>query len=424
MNAVLERLPDAAEAVYQDLVRGLRRPDKGRLGVSADQALRALMLKQMIGLTYEQLAFHLADSTSYRSFCRYGVADKTPSASALQRALKKIRAETLETINAMLVDHAHEQQIEDGSRVRTDCTVEQTNIHEPFDSTLLWDCNRVLARLMEQAQQYVDVPFSDHRRRAKRRSVGILHAKKMEKRVPLYRDLLKVTHKTVSYVEPIASALDDFRGGLVATAAAQGLAAELRHYVGLTLRVIDQTERRVFGDESVPAEQKIVSIFEQHTDIIVKDRRETHYGHKLCLTTGSSGMVLDCMVLEGNPSDSTLAARAIERVQQSHQLYPEQASFDGGFASKSNLPAIKELGVKDVAFSKKRGLAVSEMVRESWIYRCLKNFRAGIESMISFLKRCFGLDRCTWRGMRSFRAYTWGSIVSANLLLLARHALA
>jgi IS5 family transposase len=423
MNAVLEQVPHAVEAVHEDLVRGLSHPDKGRLGISAEQALRALILKQMADLSYERLAFHLADSTSYRTFCRYGVIDKTPSASALQRALKKIRAETLESINAMLVGYANAQQIEDGSRVRTDCTVEQSNIHAPYDSSLLHDCTRVLTRLMAQAKRYADVRFSDHRRRVKRRSVEILHAKKKERRVALYRDLLKATRQTVSYVEPIVSSLEDYRGDVSQTAEAQNLATKLRHYAGLSLRVIDQAERRVLNGESVPSDEKIVSIFEEHTDIIVKDRRETHYGHKLCLTTGRSGLVVDCMVLDGNPADCTLAVRAIERVQQSHQLYPEQASFDGGFASKDNVAAIKALGVKDVAFSKKRGLAVSEMVRESWIYRCLRNFRAGIESMISFLKRCFGLTRCTWRGMPSFRAYTWGSIVSANLLLLARHTL-
>ncbi len=97
--------------------------------------------------------------------------------------------------------------------------------------------------------------------------------------------------------------------------------------------------------------------------------------------------------------------------------------FDGGFASKDNLAQIKELGVEDVMFSKKPELEVEDMAKSPNVYRGLRRFRAGIEAGISFLERSFGLDRCTWRGLDSFKTYTWASIVSANLLMLARHAL-
>jgi len=103
---------------------------------------------------------------------------------------------------------------------------------------------------------------------------------------------------------------------------------------------------------------------------------------------------------------------------------PRQVAFDGGFSSKLNLAEIKERGVEDVCFSKGRGLQVTDMVRSTWVYHQLRNFRAAIEAWISFLKRCFGLRRCSWRGLASFHAYTWAGIVTANLLLLARHAMA
>jgi IS5 family transposase len=202
-----------------------------------------------------------------------------------------------------------------------------------------------------------------------------------------------------------------------------GLAVDLEHFVGLGRRVVEQTKRRVFWHEKVAASDKIVSIFEPHTDVIVKDRRQTLFGHKLCLTTGKSGLVLDCMRLDGNPADSTLAVTAMERQKAIFGRVPRQASFDGGFASKTNLDDIKTLGVSDIMFHKKRGLSVAAMVKSSWVYKKLKRFRAGIDAGISLLKRCFGLGRCLWRGELSFEAYTWASVVSANLLMLARHAL-
>ncbi len=103
---------------------------------------------------------------------------------------------------------------------------------------------------------------------------------------------------------------------------------------------------------------------------------------------------------------------------------PKQAAYDGGFTSKANLEAIKAKGVQDVAFSKARTLQITDMVRSTWVYKKLRNFRAGIEATISFLKRIFGLDRCTWRSLPSFKSYVWSSIVTFNLLVIARHELA
>ncbi len=111
------------------------------------------------------------------------------------------------------------------------------------------------------------------------------------------------------------------------------------------------------------------------------------------------------------------------RQEEIYGQVPRQAVYDGGFASKLNLEKIKKLGVKDVAFSKKRGLKVSDMAKSTWVYKRLRDFRAGIEGMISFLKRCFGLRRCNWRGFESFKSYAWSSVITANLLLMARHLL-
>jgi IS5 family transposase len=248
--------------------------------------------------------------------------------------------------------------------------------------------------------------------------VGIQNARTREVRVVLYRDLLKVTEMTLEYAETAVQELKK-----LATEAALSLATKLQHFISLALRVVDQTQRRVLRNERVPSHEKIVSIFETHTDIVVKDRREVLYGHKLFLTAGASGLVLDCVITDGSPADSSLATTLIERQISLYGTAPEQVAFDGGFASRENLEDLKKLGVRDVAFSKGRGLSVSEMVASTRIYRKLRNFRAGVESIISFLKRSFGMRRCTWRRLESFKAYSWGSILSSNLLLIARTTL-
>ena len=102
---------------------------------------------------------------------------------------------------------------------------------------------------------------------------------------------------------------------------------------------------------------------------------------------------------------------------------PQQAAYDGGFTWRANLEAIKGKGLKDVAFSKARNLTIPDMARSTWVYRKLRDFRTGFEATISFLKRSFGLDRCTWKSLGSFKSYVWSSVLSFNLLVIARHQL-
>jgi IS5 family transposase len=202
------------------------------------------------------------------------------------------------------------------------------------------------------------------------------------------------------------------------------LYSDLEHYAGLAEKVIDQTKRRILSGQTVPAREKVVSIFEEHTDIIVKDRRDTIYGHKICLTGGASNLILDCVIAQGNPADTDPAIPMLDRQKQIYGRYPLKVCFDGGFASKGNLKLVKERKIKDVCFAKKRGLKETDMCRSEYVYHGLRRFRAGIESGISWLKRCMGLTRCTWKGWNAFKSYVWSSIVAANLLTIARAKLA
>jgi len=184
--------------------------------------------------------------------------------------------------------------------------------------------------------------------------------------------------------------------------------------------VINQTERRVIKKESVSATDKVTSFFQPHTDIIVKKNRETTFGHKVVFASGGSNLITDCFMERGNPADTAQLIPMLKRHEVIFGQMPRQVATDGGYASKDNLAQAKEAGVKDVSFSKKRGLAVLDMVKSNWVYKQLKNFRAGIEANISHLKRCFGLRRCNWSGWEGFQQYVLSSVVSYNLLVLAR----
>lgn len=417
MSRLLDVNRVVLKAVHADLLR-IRKADakRGRKGMSAEQAVRAGIVKQMLGLSYDDLAFQLGDSLQLRGFCRWSSADAAPTKSTLQANIGAIRAETWEAMNKMLVKDARTRKVEDGRWMRTDTTVIKSNIHHPLDSLLLCDGVRVLTRIMARAHEKYGTTRSNFRRRAKRRSIAILNAGRMARRIPLYRDLLKVTRKTVHAAETALKELS-VAGAIV-------YATELQHFLPLVKRVIDQTERRVLRGESVPAEEKLVSIFEPHTDIIRKDRRDTYFGHKVTLSTGRSGLVLDLVTEKGNPADSTLTLRSAQRHEKLFGVAPERVAFDGGFASKANLERLKASGTSEVCFSKPAGVPLDKMTSTPRVRRILKRFRAGIEATISFLKRSFGLSRCTWKGLAHFHAYAWCSTVAHNLLTVARALLA
>jgi len=389
--------------------------DTGRQGLPAESVLRCALLKQYHQLSYEELAFHLEDSSSFRAFARLPLA-LCPKKSVLQKTISRIRAETWEQINRIVLTDAKQGKIERGAVVRIDSTVCEALMHAPSDSSLLLDAVRVMTRLLKQAANLPGggaVAWRNRQRLARKRALAIEYSRGKDKKARLYKDLIDAAQATMVSLRRLAPHL-----GFSIESAAWRL--EVEHYLPLIERVIDQTQRRVFAGEVVPVSDKLVSLFEPHADIIVKSHRDVQYGHKLNFATGKSGMILDLVIEDGNPADAARFLPMLERHVGFYEKAPRQAAADGGYASRDNLKQAKAIGVSDVAFHKKCGLKIEDMVKSPWVYRRLRNFRAGIEAGISCLKRAYGLTRCTWRGIDHFKSYVWLSVVANNLAIFAR----
>lgn len=426
ISNILDATPTVMDLVFQDLVK-THRSDTGREGLTAEQVLRCAILKQYRELTYEELAFHLEDSDAFRSFSRLNMG-QYPSKSILQENIKAIQEETWEAIHRDILSYAVRENVEKGRTVRVDSTAVETDIHHPTDSTLLADGVRIITRWLTEGKELTPQPeyqFSDHQRVVKKRVMTILNARKDNVREKAYPDLLHYAGLVEGYAVTAIPELSSYKGyNLEDTFRGHELARRLIRAIGILGKVIDQTDRRVFKGEKVPASEKIVSFFEDHTDIIVKGGRDTEYGHKIFLSGGASTMILGCLILRGNPADRDQYRSLLSQHKEWFGRMPRQVTADGGFASKDNLAFAKEHHVKDAVFAKKRNLSIPDMAKSNWVYKKLRNFRAGIEAGISTLKRAFGLDRCTWSGWEGFKRYVWSSIVSYNLLVLARIRLA
>ena len=333
----------------------------------------------------------------------------------MQENISRIEASTWQAVNRVLVSWADEKGLEKGRKIRVDATGVQSNIRYPLDSQLLYDSIRVVTRLLKRLNQSGVLSLLwIIARGAKKRCLNIRNSRG-EKRKKHYRNLLKIAGRTLGYGTRALEQAPRWQDPI-----SQVLAEALAHNLDLMGRVIQQTQRRVILGQKVPATEKIVSIFEEHTDIIEKGSRESLFGHKLYLTVGKSSLILDAVLMNGNPADSQQVKPLLQHQCRQYGRYPRQASFDGGFASSDNLKWAKNQGVQDVAFAKKCGLKIQDMVRSSWVYKQLRRFRAGIEGCISTAKRVFGLTRCLWKGWSHFQRYVHLSVVSYNLVVLAR----
>lgn len=416
MSSILDENPSIVDIAAKCLIE-VSKKDIGRKGLTADSVVRAALLKQMMGLTYQELSFYLQDSISYGSFARID-GQEGLSSTSLQSCIKRLDASSWEEINRVLLLDSKDKGVEKGRVIRIDSTVTETNIHEPSDSSLLWDCVRVAVRLLNGFRQTFEpgcFHFCDRSRSAKKKAYRIAFSRG-QNRVKLYKSLLRLANESKAYLDKAlttqAAVVDPIRH--------MALVSEATALSSLTGQVIRQTTRRVIEGEKVPVAEKIVSIFEPDTDIIVKGGRKVEYGHKLNFTTGQSGMVLDVVIETGNPADSARLLPLLERQKEIYGRAPRQAAADGCYGSKDNVVKAREMGVKDIAFNKKRGLKVEDMVKSEWVYKKLYKFRAGVEANISCLKRRFGLTRCLWRGLSGFKSYIWASSVAYNLMQLAR----
>ena len=154
IDAILKKHPTICDLVYQDLCANRRvKTSSGARGMSAEQVLRAAIVKALFGFTYKELAFHLIDSRTLRRFCLIGFADKGFKKSVLNKNIKALSADTWEQINRQLLGQAAAEKTEKAREVRIDCTVVETNIHAPTDSSLLFDAVRVLTRLLHAAKE-------------------------------------------------------------------------------------------------------------------------------------------------------------------------------------------------------------------------------------------------------------------------------
>jgi len=421
MNAILDANPHIVAAVHADLTE--HSTNSGSHGMSAERVLRCAVLKHYKQYSYRELWERLKDGVSLRWFTRFHAAP-IPHYTTLQKAIISIKAETWTRINEAVLLYARQRRLEKGTSLRVDTTVVETNIAYPLDSRLLWDSIRVLTRLMERSRQAVpeiNFAFAKRTRRAKKLCYRIVMAKgpKAEhNRHKLYKDLIKIAQEVFRMG---TRCLEEMRKQPLL--ASLPFCEELAHYSTLAEIAIDQCERRVVKGEKVPASEKILSLFEPHTDIIKRGKSQspTEFGHKVLITTAKSGLITQYQVFRGNPDDAHMIPDILAIHQHHYGKAPKTLCGDRRFFSSDNEKKAYQAGVEKVSICKPgyRSKNRKQIEKERW-FKTLQRFRAGIEGIISALMRSYGLKRCFWKGWEAFQSYVGLSVVTFNLQKIAQ----
>ena len=403
---------------------------RGRHSTPVEVILRMLVVKHLYDWSYEKSEIFVSDSITLRQFCRVYL-NPVPDDTTLIKWGNLIQPETLHRLLEHVVILAHRLKVTRGRKLRTDGTVVESNIHHPTDSSLLVDGVRVLGRTLSRARKVVESAatevgqvakkvFRNRLRSARNTARQISNATRrrtketQERSRGAYQKLVEITRQSMEQAHEAVEMLQE-----VATQEAQVLSEQLEYFLPLVEQVIEQTVRRVFDGEKVPAQEKIVSIFEPHTDIIRRGKRDrpTEFGHKIWLDEVEGSIVSGYRVLAGNPKDEGQWAPSLQHHQELFGRPPDQASGDRGLYSPANEEVAKTMGVRRIILPKPgyRSAERKQHEKQRW-FRRGRRYHQGVEGRISVLKRRHGLDRCLYHGEDGFERWVGWGLIAHNLL--------
>ncbi|MCK4288168.1 MAG: ISNCY family transposase [Bacteroidales bacterium] len=414
IDTILDKNPFLYKLLSADVTKGCKGSVFGRGDTpSVEQIVRAAIYKELKGLDYRELAYHQIDSRICALFIK--IDELRPySFQMYQKYISKIKQESLQKLLVELNKIAISEGLEDIEKFRQDSTVVKTNIHHPTNNSLIWDCIKESHRLLKKLSEEVsEVSYRDYLKTAKKTYYKINNTKSKDKQEQLFKKQLITFTKSINQISNVVKKKP------CCSIKSISLILNMEKLLPLMKQVYDIAFIKQIKGEEVPNDEKLFSIYELHTDIIVKGGRDVKFGHKVNLSTGKSPLILTCDILRGNPSDTQLYGNTIDKIENDYGIVPRDSVTDGGFASKNNLNYAKEKGIINIVFNKIVGSMKNEVSSLNMETR-LKKWRSGMEAVISNVKRKFDLFMCNWKGWEHFCSKILWSVIAYNIRVMAR----
>lgn len=421
LSDLLDANPQVLALAHRDWAKRLSTSTKGRDGYTSEQLLRSLIVMFVAGLDYRGTVVLIDNSEFLQHFVRLGVKP-TMDFTFLSKAFGVLAPRTLQAMNAALAAYARQEKKITGQKLRLDTTVYEANIHYPTDSSLLWDSFRIVARLVRGIQKdlpQLNLQHRFHEKKVKKLATFIArnasHKNKSTQRAVKrhYRQLID----RVRWVHGVGQ--ETLRQVIFHGEAAPDLA----HYLPLVAQIIAQAHRRVIEGEMPPPDEKLYSLFEAHTEMILRGKagKPIEFGHKILLAQTGQKFIHHYQVLEKRVEDPDLLPGTLAAHQALFAQDPALAAADKGFYTGMNQIAELEKKIATVSIAKKGRRTAAEYRRETRpAFIAGQRFRAGCEGSISVLKRAFKLGKCFFKGFKNYAASVGLAVLCHNLVLLTR----
>ena len=405
----------------------------GRPSVPIETYLRLMFLKFRYRLGYETLCREVADSISWRRFCRIDIDGRVPHPTALMKITTRCGEATVAALNETLLAKAVEAKVVKTGKVRADTTVVSANVEYPTDSGLLARAVTKISKLVRRikaAGGATRTLFRDRSRSATTRVHAI--AAKLKLRSAAGRDeaqatVLRLTGELAGLAEHAGReaypVLDNARRALRRVtgrvrARLRRAIDELATTVERSRRVIAQTRRRLAGDKPDSA-TRLVSLHDPDARPIAKGRlnRPVEFGYKAQVVDNEDGVVLDYDIQEGNPADAAQLAPAIRRITRRTGTPPGAVTADRGYGEARVEADLHDIGVKTVAIPRKgQPGRARRRVEHRRGFRELIKWRTGCEGRISHLKHRYGWARTGSVGRDGAAIWCGHGILAHNLV--------
>jgi IS5 family transposase len=418
ISQVLDKNPEILDLVDRDLQKLSQGGRKGRKGdFTSENILRALIVQDSEGLPFREAVIRIGGDAFLQDFLRMrkkAVMDY----SFLDKCFLAIRPETWKRVNERLGRYGVGQGVVNPKVIRADTTVMESNIHYPTDSSLVWDIWRVATRLLERAREICreSVPHRFHTRKIKKlhlfitRYIASTSASRQQQVQARFRTLIERTEWIVAIA---ADFCEQFRSSSNVELAA--VALELRSFLPPMQQVVAVARRARVAGETVPASQRVFSLFEPHTELIKRGRREkpVEFGHKVLLCETAEKFITDYEVYEQQEADNQLTEAVIRRHEKLFGQRPVVLAADKGFCpEESKFQELAKL-VQNLAIPRRMQDFMDKLLASC------QAFRARIEGTISGLKRAFRWFRCFFRGFKGFARSVGLGVFCHNLIVLA-----
>ncbi len=423
ISVILDKNPSILDSFHADLAT-FGSSGGRECSFSSEQVLRMFIIKMIECFTWRELIIRVSESDFLRNFAEIGVG-KLMTFSFLCAASKNITAQTYQTINEILLKYAKDAGKTTSESLRVDSTVVESNIHYPTDSSLLWDSYRVGSRLLG-AFRDLDIrcfSYRFHVKKVKKLHTFIsTHVGKKSKYT--LKQVVKNRNTLIERVDELNQKMQAFVSESKEWALTDEQTVLRNEIVSLLVKtehVVTQATRAL-GGETVPAKERIFSIFEEHTELLMRGKanKPCEFGHMVTIAQTREKLISYYNVEETSPHDSAMTEVVLNAHKKIFGVYPAKFTADKNYYKSMNVVDEWEKKIDVFSVGKKGRRSEQETVREhSESFMDMQKFRAGCEGSISVLKRGFGLKRLLSRSFKSFAAWIGAIVFSHNLVKLA-----